>query len=436
MIPSVRFILLVLLAAPLFLVGAFIEAMTAIGILYVGFLALWALSDMLLATRKSRILTTRVAPVRFSLGVPTRVIVKVENSSRRTVHLRLAERLSEGMEVVREAPEVRLGPGERRQVEYRLLARRRGKYLLSQMDVRVRPKRGLFIRQFRRDLPQEIQVFPNLANVRKYEWQLRKGLAIEQGLARLRKIGQGSEFESLRLYAHGDDLGHVDWKATAKRAELLVRNYQPERQQSVLVAIDVGRATAGEFEGINRLDYLVNSTLMLAYAALRHGDWFSLVAFSDQIESYLPPVRNIKCIEQVAQALYRLEPKLTEADYAMACRFLGLKSRKRSLICLMTDVIDRQASDVMIAYMSRFARRHLPLVVTLANTEIMDAADQPLAKMTNPYRKAAALDVMTARKEALVAMRRYGVGVLDVPPKAMTPELITRYIEIKSSGRL
>jgi len=270
----------------------------------------------------------------------------------------------------------------------------------------------------------------------RYELLLRRGLTHEQGLARLKQIGQGTEFESLRLYTTGDDMSRVEWKATAKRRRLVVKNYEPEREQNVLVAIDVGRATAGEFEGISRLDYFVNAALMLAYVSLRQGDWFSLVAFSDRIEGYLPPVRHLKNIDRVARALYKLEPRLTEADYGAACRFLALKNRKRSLICFMTDVIDREASADIIGYMARFARYHLPLTVTLANPEVRAVAEEPLAKCRDPYSKAVSLDVLRAREEALVAMRRQGVGVLDIDPRSLTPELINRYLLIKSKHRL
>jgi uncharacterized protein (DUF58 family) len=231
-------------------------------------------------------------------------------------------------------------------------------------------------------------------------------------------------------------MSHVDWKATAKMGRLIVRDYQVERKQSVMVAIDVGRATAGEFEGFSRLDYLVNAALMLAYVSLRQGDWFSLVAFSDRIESYLPPVRRVESIDRVARTLYHLEPRLVESDYAAACRFMGLKNRKRSLLVLMTDVIDREASAVIIAYLARFARSHLPLAVTLADAEVRGVAAQSLASRPDPYGKAAALDVLVAREEALQAMRRRGVDVLDVPPRALTPQLIHRYLSIKATRRL
>lgn len=435
MLPSARLIILVMAAAPLFLGGALYDPLTGIGVVYLAILALCMAVDAVFLPRRSSITVKRRISERVSLVEPARVALDVENGTSRRVRIELAESLPENMECRPSVCACSLAPGGRTTLAYRLIARKRGRYALSDLDVRVLPRLGLFYRQFRLSLPAEVHVFPNLVNIKRYELQLRRGLR-EQGIGRMRQIGLGTNFESLRLYTHGDDMSRVDWKATAKRGRLITRNYEPERQQSVLVAIDCGRATAGEFEGISRLDYVVNAALMLGYVALRQGDWFSLVAFSDRIESYLPPIRGVYNVDRVARALYELEPRLAESDYSAACRFIGLKHRKRSLVCLMTDVIDRDASAVIIGYMARFARYHLPLAVTLANPEIREVVAEPLARTPDPYRKAAALDVISAREEALQLMRIQGVSVIDVPPRSLTPELINRYLLIKSTRRL
>jgi uncharacterized protein (DUF58 family) len=377
-----------------------------------------------------------MTPNRISVGLPTRIVFEVRNLCRRQVQVQLAEDIPATIDVHPAQCQAILGPGQMRSLEYSLVAHQRGRHELSDVYVRVLPAMGLLYRQFKVNIPTELQVFPNLVNLRRYELLARRGLNYEQGLAKLKRIGRGSEFESLRHYVNGDEMSRVDWKATAKRAKLIVKNYEPERQQSILVAIDIGRATAGQFGGLSRVDYLVNATLMLAYVVLRQKDWFSMVAFSDRIESYLPPVKGLKNIDRVARSLFELQPHLVESDYGAACRFLGLKNRKRSLLCMMTDVVDRDASDVIIAYMARFARYHLPLAVTMSNPEVRCIAEEPLAQCKDPYSKAVALDTLAAREEALVSMRQKGIVVLDVPPDRLTPELINRYTLIKSTRRL
>jgi len=436
MLPSPRLIILVMAAAPLFLAGALFEGAAAIGVLYLMILALCTGLDALLLPRRTHILVTRNVSERVSVGYPTALSVTVENRTRRRMEIQIAQDGPEEIEISPDRARAVIGHGGIAMLDFRLTARQRGEFQLGRVFVRVLPALGLLYRQFTVDLPTQIQVFPNLMNVRRTELLARRGSSYEQGLARLRSIGQGFEFESLRKYVQGDELSRIEWKVTARRADLIVKNFEPERQQSILVAIDVGRATAGEFGGLSRVDYLVNATLMLAFIALRQRDQFSMVAFSDRIESYLPPVSGLKGIERVARALYRLQPRMVESDYGAACRFLGLKNRKRSLLCMMTDVIDRQASDVLIGYMARFARYHLPLAVTLSNPEIQSVAHQPLTSCDDPYAKAVALDVLAAREEALISMRRKGVSVLDVPPNQLTPELINRYTQIKAMRRL
>ncbi len=436
MLPSGRLAIAVAAPALLFVLGALFPPLIAVGVLYLLSLAVYATVDLLALPRRRSFDFERRAPERVSLGVGVPVEVEIVNRSRRSQTISVAEDLAEDLETEPAACKVDLDPGERATLQYRLTARRRGPYTLDAMDVRILPARGLFYRQFRLKQASELQVVPNVQNITRYQLLLRRGMEREAGVARLRQAGRGTEFESLRLYVPGDEMARVDWKATARRGQLVIRNRQPERRQSILVLLDVGRATAGEFRGLNRLDYLINATLMLSYVALRQRDRFGLLAFSNRIESYLPVVQDIAGIEKVVQALYKLQPQLVESDYGRACHFLAARHSKRSLVCLMTDVIDRHASNEVLDYLAQMARYHLAMAVTLRNPEVQELADQPLRETEDAYVKAVALDAVTARQEALAAMRRRGVDVLDVGPEMVLPALLNRYALIKSRGRL
>lgn len=436
MLPSLRLIILIAAAAPIFLAGSLYDFFTGIGVIYVILLILYTALDALILPGKHKFLIKRIIPARISLGFPTLVKFEVQNNCRRRMEIILAEDIPPAMNITPDRCKILLGAGERKTVEYRLDAHKRGKYELSYIYARILPYMGLLHRQFKIRIPDNISVFPNLMNLKRYELLIRRGMDSDQGILKLRQIGPGSEFESLRHYVSGDEISRIEWKATARKGKLIVKNYEPEKQQNIIVAIDTGRATAGEFGGLSRVDYLVNAALMLAYAALRQNDWFSMIAFSDKIDSYLPPVNGIKNIDRVAKSLFELQPNLVESNYGAACRFLGLKNRKRSLLCMMTDVVDRHASNEIISYMSRFSRYHLPLAITLSNPEIRQAAEIPLTECNDPYSKAAALDTIAAREEALLLMKHKGISVLDVPPNRLTPELINRYTLIKSTHQL
>lgn len=436
MLPSPRLIIMVLLAAPLLLGGAVFDPFLGAGVLYLIALGAYCLLDALLLPRRKALEIERILPDRFSHDEPGEVQIRLCNHTRRTLRVGLAEDAPPELEIQPEECSAEVAPGSSATVTYTLRGRKRGRYELSALHVRALPRWGLLYRQFVHSETGEVHVYPNLRNVKRYELLIRRGQELELGPARVRRVGQGGEFESLRPYDEGDSLSRIDWKATARRGELIVRNYEAERQQRILVALDLGRAMAGEFDGTSRLDYMVDAALMLAYASLRQGDWFSLVAFSDRVERYLPPVRRLASLDRVSKTLYELRPKLVESDYDAAFRFLGQKHRKRSLICVMSDVLDRESSSVLISHMLRYAHRHLPLIVTLANPQVRRFAATPLSEAQDPYARAVALDLEERREEALQAMRQGGVSVLDTRPGALTPALIDRYLQIKSRRRL
>lgn len=435
MLPSSRLAILVLVAVPLFLAGAVVDALVAVGVIYLTVLVLYAGVDMLILPGAGQVEVVRSVPGRLSLGKDESVRVSITNNSLRPLTVWVAEDVPEHMEAEPRTRRCDVPAGETRSVDYSLSADRRGEYALPGLDVRVLPRRGLFLRQFRAAQGEEVRVFPNFANLERHELLVRRGME-QSGMARVRRLGQGTEFESLRPYVRGDDMRKVDWKATARQGRLIVRHYQAEERQNILAAIDASRTTAGEFGDMERLDYYVNAALMLSYVALRQGDRFSLLVFSDEIDRYVPARRRAASVERVARALYDVKSKSVEANYSKACRFLALKNRKRSLICLMTDVTDRESNAPMIRYLQQFTGRHLPLLVTLRDPDVAGVAEGPLSACENIYDKAAALDMQKARKEALRAMRSSGVDVLDAHPDVVLLRLIDRYLDIKATRRL
>ena len=242
-------------------------------------------------------------------------------------------------------------------------------------------------------------------------------------------------FESLRDYVPGDDLADVAWKATARHSRLISRNYETERSQNVLVVLDCGRLMVPQVDQLSRLDCAINATLLLSYVAMKQGDHIGLVAFSDRIEAYVPPVKGRAALARMNEALYRLEARLRESDYEQVCKFLALRHRKRSLIVILTDVIDKEASSTLLAHMARFARYHLPLCVTLRNLEVERLAAAEPRNAADCFTKTVALKMLARRAEALARMRHSGVDVLDVDPRQLTPQLLHRYLLLKLRKR-
>ena len=285
-------------------------------------------------------------------------------------------------------------------------------------------------------LPWEVVVYPPLVSVR-----LRASVAEalrrrEAGMKPVRRLGEGRLFESLREWVPGDDLRHIDWKATARRAKVITRQYEAERRQQVLLVLDTGRLMTADVGGVARLDFAVQAALELAYAAAQHDDNVGIMTFADGVQHFVAPERGRAGVRGVMDVLAEVQPKLVEPDYPGAFRYLAARNRKRALTVLFTDVIDRFASDALVANVATLRPRHLPLAVTLRNPELDAAAAQRPETSRDAFRKAAAEELLHAREEALGHMRRAGVLVIDVTPERAAQAVVAKYLDLKRRGTL
>jgi uncharacterized protein (DUF58 family) len=296
---------------------------------------------------------------------------------------------------------------------------------------------GLGRHRTRLALPWEVVVYPPLVSVR-----LRASVAEalrrrDVGLKPVRQLGEGRLFESLREWGPGDDLRHIDWKATARRGKVITRQYEAERRQQVLLVLDTGRLmTAAVAAGVARLDFAVQAALELAYAAAQHDDNVGIMTFADGVQHFVAPDRGRAGVRRVLDVLAEVEPKLVEPDYPGAFRYLAARNRKRALTVLFTDVIDRFASDALVANVATLRPRHLPLAVTLRNPELDAVATQRPATPRDAFRKAAAEELLHAREDALGHMRRAGVLVIDVTPERAAQAVVAKYLDLKRRGTL
>jgi uncharacterized protein (DUF58 family) len=296
---------------------------------------------------------------------------------------------------------------------------------------------GLGRRRARIDLPWEVIVYPPLVSIRLRASVAQARRRRDPGMKAIRELGEGRLFESLREWVPGDDIRHIDWKATARRRKVITRQYEAERRQQVLLVIDLGRLmTADIAGGVARLDFVVQAALELAYAAAQHDDDVGIMTFADGVQHFVAPERGRAGVRRVLDVLAVVEPKLVEPDYPGAFRYLAARNRKRALTVLFTDVIDRFASDALVANVASLRPRHVPLAVTLRNPELDAVAALRPADTRNAFRKAAAEELLHAREEALGHMRRAGVLVIDVTPQRAAQAVVSKYLDLKRRGVL
>jgi uncharacterized protein (DUF58 family) len=432
------------------------SAFAVIGAL--GFWVPWALDAMLLANlalialiwldatlapriapapSQAQVTVIRDPPAALSVGHASEVSYRWANNGRRRARL-----------VVREIrPAILGGPQPPRQLRLAgdktviepvvVVPQRRGREASGALFVDSIGPLGLGRRRVRFELPWEVVVYPPLVSVR-----LRASVAEalrrrDAGMKPIRQLGEGRLFESLREWVPGDDLRHIDWKATARRGKVITRQYEAERRQQVLLVLDTGRLmTADVAAGVARLDFAVQAALELAYAAAQHDDNVGIMTFADGVQHFVAPERGRTGVRRVLDVLAEVQPKLVEPDYPGAFRYLAARNRKRALTVLFTDVVDRFASDALVANVATLRPRHLPLAVTLRNPELDAVATQRPATARDAFRKAAAEELLHAREEALGHMRRAGVLVIDVTPERAAQAVVAKYLDLKRRGTL
>jgi uncharacterized protein (DUF58 family) len=316
---------------------------------------------------------------------------------------------------------------------YAVCGAERGSTALGDIHVRLLGPLGLVWRQLRLTRRDDVVVQPGLLDLRRHRLLALHDRSVP-GIRAVRERAEGREFERLREYVRGDDTRRIDWKATARRGSLIVREYEAERSQNVVLAIDAGRLMTERIAGRERLDHALSAALVLADAAANRSDAVGALLFADEVQAFLPPARNP--LTRVAATLSQVEARMVEPDYPAAFHYLGRKLRRRSLIVLFTDVVDPAVSATLLAHVATTARRHLPLLVALRNTELEATATSPVTTEADAYRRAAAEELLRERAVALAAIRRQGVIVADVPPAAAVPETLARYLDVKRRGLL
>ena len=380
--------------------------------------------------------TREAAPV-YSVGRPLPVTLVWRNRGPRALNVRVREEVAPVIALAAASERaLHLEPGAvvREDLEVRPLVR--GKGTGGRLHVRVAGPFGLVWRQGTIERPWPVTVYPNLvgASLRALPTQAQRRR--EAGQRNVRRIGEGRVFESLKEWVPGDDTRTIDWKATARRGKVMARQYEDERRQQVLIVIDAGRMLTAEVDGTPRLETVTEAALHLAYSAVAHDDNVGLMAFADEVQLYVAPARGRRALRAVLDGLASIEGKLVEPNYPAAFAYLASRNRKRALTVLFTDVIDRTASEALLANAASLRPRHLPLVVTLRDPQLERVATMRPPNESAAYERAAAEELLLEREDALAEMRRQGVLVLDVPPESAARAVVEQYARLKRRGAI
>jgi uncharacterized protein (DUF58 family) len=326
--------------------------------------------------------------------------------------------------------------GGRVTVHIGVLPRERGRTQTAPAFAWFESPLGLVRRRVRIGGAQAIRIRPDLGALERGGDLALRSRLIDAGLRRVRRRGIGSEFESLREYAGGDSFRTIDWKATARRGKVMVAQYEVERSQQIVVALDAGRLMSARLGDRRKLDHAVSAALSIASLAQIAGDRVGLHAFAATTLAAIAPRSGARQTAALTDALGDLEPHFEESDYERAALELRRRYRKRSLIVIFTDLFDPVASGAVLASLALLAPHHLVLVVLMNDAAIADALDREPATVGDVYRAGIATTLAAERNRAVATLRGRGIGVVDAPAAKLSLALLDAYVEVKTRSLL
>ena len=433
--PQRRFVYLALLPVSVAAVMAALPGWRWLGIVF------WSLDGLLLVTlaadlfslpARGAISAERHSGRIVSLKKPHRVELTLVNHSTRNFFLDVRDGVPHELNPRPAEFSRHLPARSRLRLNYVLRAGRRGAFSLSRVYLRAQSHWRFWQRLL--DYPAEtlVHVYPDMQQLGQYAAFARTNRLSLLGVRRTRKIGQDHEFERLRDYTIDDNYKHIDWRATARRRKLTVKDFQSSQSQRIVFLLDCGRMMTNKAEGLSLLDHGLNAMLMLSYVALSQNDSVGMITFSDAVHGYLPPRAGMGQMNRLLHASFDRFPELVESRYDLAFRYVASHCRRRSLVVLITNVIDEVNAGQIDQYLSNLVGRHLPLGVLLRDRRLFDAVDVEHPTEEQLYPAAAAADILSWRHQVLADLQSKGVLALDVFPEQMTAPLVNRYLEIKA----
>lgn len=433
MVPTTRLIRFIALGSPLWLLSLVFPAGWLLGVSYLCVLALAFLVDYRSIPDATSFEINREFG-RFSLGDQTDVRILLRNRSKQVLRFAIRDELPAGLQQSAAIPEVRLAGNAECEFAYQIKALKRGRYHLQHMALRVRRPGGLVERQLQITMPAEVRVYPRFSTSDEYRLLARISRH-DDNVRRPRRVhGRGTDFESLSTYYSGDDPRLIDWKISAKRGHLITRNLQTERGQQISIMIDAGRLMALKIGDRSRFEHALSAAVMLSYVAQKRGDAIAVSTFSDRVESFVPPIRGTAIMTRVLESLSTVEVRQVESDYWQVVAQMMDRLKRRSLLIMITDVLDAAGSSGLLLNLTRAVSRHVVLCVVLTEPAIARLAESDPHTIDETYLKAAAASLKLQRQLALDKMRNKGILTLEASPDMLTVQLIRRYLEIRKAN--
>ena len=398
-------------------------------------LLLLAYDSYLLYGSAQAMTAVRQPPKVFSLGDELPVRVLVHNGGKNDLHVALIDELPDQLQLRDERISVSIAAGEKLSVAYGLRPTTRGVYAFGDLHLFLQSVYALAERRLTVSHAQTVAVYPSIVQMKQFALRAHETVLVG-GKRRPRPVTKSYEFDQIKEYVRGDDLRSINWRATARRGELMVNKYAVERAQRIYAVIDKSRTMLMPFGGLSLLDYAINAALALANVILRRDDRAGLITFSDKLGDVLAADSKPDQLRRILETLYRQKEREGESDYDLLYYATRRFLPARSLLILFTNFESNTALERVLPVLRRIGRNHSLVVVLFENTEIAELLDPPATDVEAVYLKSTARRYLQERQLMAARLRQNGIQVVLTRPEELTGSVIAKYLELKARGSI
>ncbi len=415
------------------LLAFFFPQFLLIGKMALLFLAIATLLDLLLVYSKRKPLTAeRFCNDRFSNGDENHVTIHLQNHLNYKANVTIIEEAPVQFQLSKLTADLKVNANDTIDYIYKLKPTERGVYNFGIINILVAGPLNLVVRHIKSGEEKDVATYPSYMQMRRYQLMAATNQLMDAGSRQLRKIGNSLEFEQIKEYVLGDDYRSVNWKASARKNNLMVNNYMDERSQQVICIIDKGRTMKMPFEGMTLLDYAINATLVLSNIVLLKQDKAGLITFAKKNGQIVMPDKKGSQLGLILESLYRQQTDFMDSDFENLYTNIRYKIKQRSLLILFTNFENMYSLERQLPYLKKLANHHALLVIFFENTELNSFLNKKAHTLEDIYTTTIAGKFAFEKKQIVKELQKNGIMSLLTEPDKLTVNALNRYLEIKA----
>ncbi len=397
---------------------------------------LFFLDFLIVFIGKNKIEATRILPDKFSNGDKNQIKLEIRNNYSFTIHLEIIDEIPEQFQVRDFKIKDVVSSRKSKTIQYNLKPTERGEYYFGSLNVYAASILNIVAKRFTFQSGAMVPTYPSFKQLKKFELLNINQNSLEYGLKKVRRLGHSMEFEQIKDYVLGDDLRTINWKATAKKNQLMVNQFQDEKSQPVYSIIDKGRIMKMPFNGLSLLDYAINASLVISNVVLKKHDKAGMLSFSKRIENVVVAERRSSQMQLILEALHNVKTDFFESDFSRLYSSIKRHITHRSLILMYTNFETLDGLERQLPYLKAIAKSHLLVIIFFKNTELNSLIENKAETIEQVYDKVIAEKFAFEKRLIVNELKKYGIHSILTTPENLTIDTINKYLEIKARGLL